>query len=336
MANWNHRISRMLLLWLRQISLNFDAHYKEASHLSTVDTRYITVIGTFAALSAVTNLVNIAEWDIRWLSILLQCIAAASSILVVWANNMRDRHKFEENSIRNKQAAEQYDDLSAYIQSTIIVDEKPEPAMFLRTVMDRFRFVKQFGPDLPDGFASMAGLPNLILMKDAQRRKEEAGEEGEADDLDFIKSSDANILGGETPQDSPVVELREVVVDGDLRDNIPIPTVRMENESDEDSMEIINQMGLCKAEVKPSMVPRRLNEATLMAQTDEVLNDMSGEKIVYIGPRRNVHRRKRKKKPNQGPISIMTPRPKEPPKTNKQKLDEKMDRKMKLLQMGTM
>jgi hypothetical protein len=374
----------MLLLWLRQISLNFDAHYKEASHLGAVDARYVTALSLFAALSAIASLVNIADFG-ETVRIILTCSAAAASIVVVFANNMRDRHKFEEKGFRNKQTAEQYDDLSAYIQSTILLDEKPDPAMFLRIVMDRFRLIKQFGPDLPDDFASIAGLPNLILMKDAQKRKEAAGGTGAVEDVDFIKEGDASILGGNTPQGSPVTavprsasvpdireveELREVVVEGeDSRDNIPIETLGIPRsmaardysniESDEeDSMELIQQMRLCDPEAKHSLAPapRRLAEASLVAETSQMLDDMKPNPLAnrvgsveYIGPKTVVvesapskRRRRRKSTPKTktllslNRVTPSSPRSKEPPKTKKEKLDEQMEKKMNMLKMDTL
>ena len=110
MANsgWNNRVSRMLLLWLRQISLNFDAHYREATRLNKIDGRYVTALTSFAALSAVVSLVSLIDFGVKWVTILLPCVTVAASIIVVWANNMRDRHKFEENAIRNRQVAELY------------------------------------------------------------------------------------------------------------------------------------------------------------------------------------------------------------------------------------
>tara|TARA_B110000014_G_C20097084_1_gene575230 strand:- start:257 stop:1303 length:1047 start_codon:yes stop_codon:yes gene_type:complete len=343
----------MLLLWLRQIGINFDAHYREATHLGIVDSRYVTGVSLFAGFAAIGSLINIAEWGEgwEWLDVTLKIIAAVASCIVIFMNQMRDRHKFEENSTRNRQAAEQYDDLSAYIQVATLKDEKPEPGIFLSTIMDRFRFIKQFGPDLPDGFASIASLPNLILMKDAQKRNGQQNEtkiqKANTEDLNkILEEDDKKLFSGSDTSDS--YPLREVVIESEHNDNIipltpteeesfqetlralPVEMDRVSNDINEDksaddSMEIIDSMGLCSPE-KNSIRPARPARPARPPQ--------------YIGPEpaspRKLIKHMKRRKSVRGDVrktlgKTMKSFVEEP--TPKERLDTAMERKMAMLKL---
>ena len=113
--------------------------------------------------------------------------------------------------------------------------------------------------------------------------------------------------------------------------------VKFAMDSDEEnSMDLIDQMGLCNPESKPSMPPRRLTEAKLMAKTTEITDDIS-KSHESESPK---PKRKKSSSPKRGrgrglvrsgTVIGITPKRKEPPKSDKEKLDEMQQRKMEML-----
>lgn len=190
---WPTRVSRMLLLWLRQIALNREAHHKASIAAADLSQKLTIYLIIFTTLTMVSSFSQIFESDIKLLNLIIRITAAVTALVAGAITTAIAKLKPDEEAEKHRSTASQYADVSNKIQIASVMTRQPEHEGFLRSIVEQFSSIQQNGPGLLKEYASTADLPNLILMQIAQRRK-----------ANVIEESDKKLfVGGEDSLEDP-------------------------------------------------------------------------------------------------------------------------------------
>lgn len=209
---WTSRIHRMLLLWLNQIGANRKSHHMASVAAADLNNRLLVATIIISALSSFSSFININEFPEivrKSLAIIVGVFTIVNIILLGIISEM----KLGEVSQRNRQTAAEYSDISALVQMTVVTPEKPPVEQFLQRLLDRLSIIQRYGPDSLDHHASIADLPNLILVKSAMRGKR-ASESLKSKDL--LEDSDDHLLMPSTEHTADnSIAMQEIKIDND-------------------------------------------------------------------------------------------------------------------------
>ena len=175
MPRWNASGKRLVMLWMRQIALNRLTHINESVRQSTLSDRLNVALIIFtggSALGAVVNLVStILPDELKWLVVMFSCIVIGLSVVATILAGVLQILKPGDKAEKNRQLGVQYNNLSNIMQKESVIDDPKPLAQFLEDVIDRFSYIQNYGTEVMQDQASTADLPNLILLKDAERRR---------------------------------------------------------------------------------------------------------------------------------------------------------------------
>lgn len=186
---WTMKIHRMLVLWLGQISHSYEAHQAASARAANLNGKLLISVIVISALSSFGSFVNISEFE-EIVRKIIAVIVGVLAMIVVILTGIISEMKLGEVSQRHAQAAAEYVDISALIQTTAVAPVKPSAEQFLQRILDRISIIQRYSPDLPEDVGSIADLPNLILSKSAmvESKKQTIA------DLDVIKKSDDQLF----------------------------------------------------------------------------------------------------------------------------------------------
>lgn len=175
MVQWNASGKRLVMLWMRQIALNRLAHNNESVKQSALSDRLNVTLMIFtggSALTAVINLIStILPDNLNWLIVMFSCFVIAMSIVATVIAGILQILKPDEKAEKNRQASVQYNNLSNIMQKESVIDDPKPLGQFLEEIIDRFGYIQNYGSEVMQDQVSTADLPNLVLIKDAERRR---------------------------------------------------------------------------------------------------------------------------------------------------------------------
>ena len=167
----------MLILWLAQIGTNRKAHHDISIKLSTLEDKFNVIPIILSGIAGIICFIGLYKFTTLTQDI-LKIIAGIIAIISGVITSILSWMKFGENAQKHKTISSEYSDLSSLIQATVVDKNRPDISSFMKLVIDRINIIQRFGPQLLINHASIADLPNYMLVKNAGQNVLDEGDLG--------------------------------------------------------------------------------------------------------------------------------------------------------------